>query len=204
VIVLSHRGYWLDPTEKNSTTAFRRSFDLGFGLETDVRDCRGELVISHDMPGGQELKLDEFLAILRDRPLPLAVNIKADGLASKLASAMQRHAVADWFVFDMAVPDMLAYFNAQVPVFTRMSEVEPQPILLEKSSGIWLDSFYSDWFSGHHVDELLDTGKRICIVSPELHGRCHESLWELLLPLRDHPRIMLCTDLPEKARGYFK
>ena len=50
MIVLSHRGYWKTPAEKNTAAAFRRSFDLGFGTETDVRDRGGELVIATTRP----------------------------------------------------------------------------------------------------------------------------------------------------------
>ena len=57
MIVLSHRGYWKTAVEKNTPTAFKRSFELGFGTETDVRDRNGELVISHDMPNGSEITL---------------------------------------------------------------------------------------------------------------------------------------------------
>ena len=48
--ILSHRGYWKTVTEKNTIIAFKRSFNLGFGTETDIRDLNGNLVISHDMP----------------------------------------------------------------------------------------------------------------------------------------------------------
>ena len=50
MIIISHRGYWIQPAEKNTEEAFSRSFERGMGTETDVRDHRGELVISHDMP----------------------------------------------------------------------------------------------------------------------------------------------------------
>ena len=36
--VISHRGYWKAASEKNTQTAFKRSFSLGYGTETDVRD----------------------------------------------------------------------------------------------------------------------------------------------------------------------
>ena len=48
--ILSHRGYWKTAEEKNTATAMHRSFSLGFGTETDVRDYNGKLVISHDIP----------------------------------------------------------------------------------------------------------------------------------------------------------
>ncbi|HQT44263.1 MAG TPA: hypothetical protein PLD79_09695, partial [Halothiobacillus sp.] len=88
MIILSHRGYWKDAAEKNLPVAFGRSFDLGFGTETDVRDVAGKLVISHDMPRGDELSLEDMLDILSGRDLPMAMNIKADGLAKPLAEAM--------------------------------------------------------------------------------------------------------------------
>lgn len=41
--VLSHRGYWKHPNEKNLPIAFKRSFERGFGTETDLRDLQGSL-----------------------------------------------------------------------------------------------------------------------------------------------------------------
>ena len=41
--VRAHRGWWLTPAEKNSKAAFERALAAGYGIETDVRDCDGEL-----------------------------------------------------------------------------------------------------------------------------------------------------------------
>lgn len=203
MIVLSHRGYWQEAKEKNREVAFRRSFDLGFGTETDIRDSNGSLVISHDMPNGSEMTLVDFLQILDNRNLPLALNIKADGLVCSLREAMQTTGLNNWFLFDMAIPDMRAYLQAGVPVFTRMSEVERVPVWLEQSAGVWLDAFSDFWYDINHIEALLRIGKRVCVVSPELHGRDAESLWNILRPLSDHPGLMLCTDHPEKASIFF-
>jgi glycerophosphoryl diester phosphodiesterase len=203
MIVMSHRGYWKTAPEKNSAVAFERSFGLAFGTETDVRDCMGELVISHDMPQGGEMKLDEFLDILAQRDVPLAINIKSDGLAAQLAQTMRRRQVRDWFVFDMAVPDMRAHLEAGTPVFTRMSEVEQVPAYLEQASGVWLDMFSSQWYDSTVIEGLLSQGKRVCVVSPELHGKDPASLWASLRGVAAHPGLMLCTDEPELARSHF-
>lgn len=112
--IISHRGYWLQKPQRNLPEAFHRSFDLGFGTETDVRDVAGQLVISHDMPVGGELTLEELLAIMAGRNLPLAINIKADGMAQALAKTFARYGHTNWFAFDMAVPDMRSYFHANV------------------------------------------------------------------------------------------
>lgn len=201
--ILSHRGFWLDAGEKNQPVAFHRSFDQHFGTETDVRDRLGELVIAHDMATKEDITLVDMLDILGNRNLPMAMNIKADGLAIPLKQTMMQAGVQDWFVFDMAVPDMRSYLLADVPVFTRMSEVEQQPAWLEESAGVWLDAFIEIWYNTSHIEALLEKGKRVCIVSSELHKRAHTPLWQMLLPLRQHKALMLCTDLPSEAQTFF-
>ncbi|CAB3789254.1 hypothetical protein LMG28614_02835 [Paraburkholderia ultramafica] len=203
MIVLSHRGYWQDAKEKNREIAFCRSFDLGFGTETDIRDRNGSLVISHDMPTGDEISFSDLLRILRNRDLPLALNIKADGLVGALRETLISRSLGKWFVFDMAVPDMRAYLEAGIPVFTRMSEVERQSAWLEQSDGVWLDAFSDIWYDARTIETLLRAGKKVCVVSSELHGRDAEAQWHMLRELPTHPDLMLCTDHPEKAKKFF-
>ena len=130
MIILSHRGYWKEPAEKNTKAAFVRSFALGFGTETDFRDHNGALVISHDMPRGGEITAAAFFALYAQhgRGLPLALNIKADGLQADLQALLAKYDIpaSDYFVFDMAVPDALGYLRREMPAFTRKSELEPR------------------------------------------------------------------------------
>lgn len=196
--IISHRGYWKEKDERNQAAAFHRSFDLGFGTETDVRDVAGTLVISHDMPTGGELTLDELLTIMAGRNLPLAMNIKADGLASALKAKFAEYGHTNWFAFDMSVPDMRSYLALGMPTYTRMSEVELTPAWLDAATGVWLDGFEGEWFTNSQIQTLLDAGKRVCIVSPELHNRPPKALWDRLKELEGEERLMLCTDLPEQ------
>ena len=108
--IISHRGYWQKSDEKNCGVAFRRSFDFNFGTETDIRDSNGQLVISHDMPTGNEMLLADLLKILDNRNLTLALNIKADGLATQLKKTMRAMALDSWFVFDISIPYIQLFF----------------------------------------------------------------------------------------------
>jgi len=203
--IISHRGYWKEPAEKNMEVAFHRSFDLGFGTETDVRDCAGKLMISHDMPLGNEVTLERFLEILNGRPLPLAINIKADGLAKKLKETLDKYKVADAFVFDMSVPDLLQQLKFGLPSFTRLSEYENEASCYDRAVGVWLDGFNGIWYGFDLIKKLLDDKKRVAIVSPDLHTRDPMDFWGML---RDkgavkHDGIILCTDFPEKAQEFF-
>ncbi|ENU21837.1 hypothetical protein F993_03766 [Acinetobacter proteolyticus] len=201
--ILSHRGYWQAEHEKNTLVAFQRSFDLDFGTETDIRDQMGRLVISHDIPISQSMYLSDFLNLLGSKSLYLALNIKADGLAKPLLQTMNEYPSLNWFVFDMSIPDMKVYLDLNIPVFTRISEVERHPIWLEQSSGIWLDAFYTDWYSVELIESFLSQGKKVCIVSSELHGRSQKDLWEKIYSLKKSPNLILCTDYPELARNFF-
>lgn len=204
MIVISHRGYWKERVERNTELAFRRSFDLGFGTETDVRDCLGKLVICHDMPLGNEMPFPSFLSLAQETQPLLAINIKADGLAGSLSEAMAGYPQDRWFVFDMSVPDMRSHIEAGNPVFARMSEVEREPAWLDRAEGIWLDGFSGDWATGAMVQGLLGIGKRVCVVSPELHGRDHRKLWAELRQLAPCSNLILCTDIPESAQAFFE
>lgn len=205
--VLSHRGIWTSNSEKNTYSAFVNSFRLGFGTETDVRDYMGELVISHDIPKGREISLLNFLKLAEtfvDKdPITLALNIKADGLAIKIDEILKQFHNLDCFIFDMSVPDTRAYFDEGSCIFTRMSEVEQTPVWLDKSSGVWLDAFEEDWYDVNLVQSLLLLGKRVCIVSPELHGRDYKYLWQCIYELKNHSDLMICTDFPLRAKAYF-
>jgi hypothetical protein len=205
--IISHRGYWQSADEKNKTSAFRRSFALGYGTETDIRDCCGKLVISHDMPNGDDMELDEFFEIVESyqlkKNLPLALNIKSSGLAAVLASKLTKHAELDYFFFDMATPDIRSFINYNLPVYTRISEYERVPIFENVATGFWLDSFDSLWFDVDYLVWLLQKNKRVCIVSSELHKRDHLTLWNRIKPLANQGNIILCTDFPEEANTFF-
>ncbi len=205
MIVMSHRGYWLDSSEKNTEVAFHRSFDLGFGTETDLRDCGSQLVISHDMPRGGEMRFTEFLDILGERDLPLALNIKADGLADEVVKTMTGRNLTQWFLFDMSIPDMVQCLRRELPVFGRLSEIETQLALADKVQGVWLDCFYGEWWDAQLIEDWTQKGKKVCIVSPDLHKRDPQAIWDQLklYPFSRPNDVLLCTDFPEKAQTLF-
>jgi glycerophosphoryl diester phosphodiesterase len=204
--IIAHRGYWITSEEKNTITAFKRAIEHGFGIETDIRDYDGEIVISHDMPARttKPIALEYLLEIFGDHPEPLALNIKSDGLAKPVAEAMQKHPTINWFVFDMSTPEMRMHIRENNPTLTRLSEIEKTPLWPEATRGIWLDAFETDWYDRDFVKTILDQQKPVCIVSPELHTRNHLNTWSALRPLNEYENLILCTDHPLQARDYFR
>lgn len=205
--LLAHRGLWRQPAERNTLAALCAAVDLGHGVETDIRDLDGALVISHDpATTAGHVNLDAFLVhcARAHRCGTLALNIKADGLQAALAARLEAHGLTDYFVFDMSVPDTLAYRSRAMPWAVRLSEFEDGGPLLAEASIVWLDAFErDDWYALERLEALLLAGKTVAVVSPELHRRPHAAAWQRLLPLAGHERLLLCTDYLHQAQETF-
>jgi glycerophosphoryl diester phosphodiesterase len=207
VQIIAHRGFWIEESEKNTSVAFSRAFEWGFGVETDFRDLNGHLVVSHDMPIEGAMKIEEFVKLYKKIPViaPIALNIKSDGLYSLIEKLIIDTGMRNYFVFDMSVPDTRGYLTHQIPVFTRLSEYETAPAFFEQSRGVWLDAFESEWYDARDIKGLLDSNKEVSIVSPELHGRPYLGVWRMLKDnnFHHHELVSLCTDFPLVAKEYF-
>lgn len=210
--VLSHRGYWKTPEEKNSVEAFVRSFQLGFGTETDVRDSQADgsvsIVISHDIPRGGEISFAALLRIAKQYGSPLlALNIKADGLHDMLAATLRAEDYSNYFLFDSSVPDLIQGVKRKLTSFTRLSEYEREASLYDEPgvSGVWIDNFLPGrWYEAELVEAILDDGKAVTLVAPDLHGRHDEYdvflRWLVTSGLHERDGLSICTDRPEHAK----
>ena len=207
--ILSHRGYWKKANEKNLPIAFERSFSLGFGTETDIRDYKSELVISHDIANDSCISVKDMLEIYNkfDNNLLLALNIKADGLQIKLKELLEEYKIENYFVFDMSVPDGLGYLKQNIKAFTRESEYEKIPSFYDEACGVWLDEFQGHWITKEVIEKHIKNNKQICIVSPDLHKREYRNEWQCYKEIEKElgiNNLMICTDYPEIAKEFFR
>ncbi|MFA6152377.1 MAG: hypothetical protein WC716_13720 [Chitinophagaceae bacterium] len=209
--IISHRGYWKHKSEKNTIKAFERSVSEGFGIETDVRDCCGQLVVSHDIPKKSDdlipfNSLLEMFELRTNRNAVMAINVKSDGITDLLAQAIKTYGLEKYFTFDMSIPSLyFSYQPSSLRFFSTVNEFVKKPILFERCNGIWMDAYSKIWFNIEDIFDYLKQGKDVCLVSPELHNREFLPLWKLI---RDsklflHEGFSICTDLPAEAREYF-
>ena len=93
--------------------------------------------------------------------------------------------------------------------FTRISEIEQKCALYDEAQGVWCDEFYSHWISESTILTHLENGKKVAIVSPELHKRQYLSArrdYKQIIEsnaLSGDSRIFLCTDFPHLAKEFF-
>jgi hypothetical protein len=209
--ILAHRGFFLNKSEKNSPVALRRAINEGFGLETDLRDLDGKIVISHDpprknsFPKSFEWLLEEINS--SHSKSRIGLNIKSDGLATLVESEIhsKKHETNQFFVFDMSVPDSLSYLKGSLPVYSRISDYEPAPAFLDKARGVWIDNFNGLFPQIERAEHLLAQGMRITIVSSELHLRDRSALWNEIIEsgIYLNPLFEICTDFPMEAAHLF-
>jgi hypothetical protein len=202
--ILAHRGLWSVPEEQNTLQSLSAALNLGFGIETDLRDLVGELVVSHDMPRGDEVRLPDLFDAIQDHPegLPIALNIKSDGLAKEILRgiSLSNPAFSNTFFFDMSVPQYIQYSQQGMPVAIRRSEyelVDPLISLLvkQRKQWVWLDAFNGDWWIEAGIIE--NPTHTYVIVSPELHGRPYSNAWQAIkTSMKEGADVYICTDFP--------
>ena len=200
--IISHRGLWRTVNEQNSLTAFSKSFSHGFGIELDVRDFNNEILISHDMPSENALKLTDLIKDHKIANNILAVNVKSDGILEMVQKILNK-INCEWYFFDMTLPETVICHKKNFPFFLRVSEYEKINDLINKANGIWLDSFISTWYDDNDIKYFLNLNKKLCIVSSELHGRDHQEQWNMISKFKSNENISICTDYPIKAQEFF-
>lgn len=209
--ILAHRGLFHSKADRNSVSALNLALEKGFGIETDVRDLNGKLVISHDPPLESEDPPDLGWLLGRIRSIgstgKVALNIKADGLMPAISELVGLSGIDSkrFFVFDMSLPDAITYLTCPIPMYARISEYETELPFLDNVSGVWVDNFTGGFPQVQRAFDLINGGIRATIVSPELHQRVHQPLWQEILNsgIHHHHLFELCTDFPNEAANYF-
>lgn len=206
--IIAHRGFWIEEREKNTLYALERALKNGYGIETDLRDYKEDLVISHNIANEKSIKLEDFFQLYCEcgnRAL-LALNVKADGIQKMLETLLVKYDIENYFLFDMSIPELVVNSSRNLRFYTRSSDIERECVLYDKAAGIWVDAFYDEnWLDEKVVMRHIKANKEVCLVSPELHGNDFTRVWKLLKEtgLYKNDLLALCTDMPDSAEEYF-
>lgn len=203
--IVAHRGYWKNSIQKNSLEALTKAIELGYGVETDLRDYDGKLVISHDIANGKSPLFSDFLKEYNsmNSNAILALNVKADGLQALVESELNQYSVKSYFLFDMSIPEQYVYIKNGFRIFTRQSEFEETAVMYNSVEGVWLDEIENMWIEKRIIEKHLKCKKKVGIISPEIHKHDVDRLWRIILEFKENENLILCTDRPDIAREYF-
>jgi hypothetical protein len=172
-----------------------------YGIEVDIRSYGQNLVIHHD-PFVEGVLLEEWLAAYAHGLLIL--NVKEEGLESRLVQLMKRFGIVNFFFLDQSFPFLIKYSKqGERRCAVRVSEFESIQTALAlagKVDWVWVDCFSNFPLSHDDAAKLKDAGFKICLVSPELQGRDAElEIAQLaqLLKVRSICPDAVCTKRPD-------
>jgi len=182
------------------------------GVEIDLRNHGGDLLLVHDPFDTTGVPLGEWLTHYRHRFL--IANVKEEGLEPVLLPLLAQHGVQDFFILDESLPYIRRHALAGVPQFAlRVSEFESAETALRLAAHLaaqnarvdwlWLDSFTGAPRPPAELAGLRAAGFRLCQVSPELHHVAAPERWESLIAdfqarMPDWPSLdMVCTKRPD-------
>lgn len=172
-----------------------------YGVELDLRSYGNELVIHHD-PFVKGESFEDWMKYYKHRFIIL--NVKEEGLETRLLEIMKRYSVSDFFFLDQSFPFLVKTSKAgESRCAVRVSEYETIDTAISlkgKVDWIWLDCF-NQFPVSPEVFASLCRDFSVCIVSPELQGRFEDSeihsFKEIFNKAGVEPHAV-CTKFPEK------
>ena len=172
-----------------------------YGIEVDIRSYCDKLIIHHD-PFVIGESFDEWLDQYKHGTLIL--NVKEEGLETRLLELMKKKNIEDYFFLDQSFPFLVKWSKlGEKRCAVRVSEfesIETALTLAGKVDWVWVDCFTR--FPLEKEDELAlkNAGFKLCLVSPELQGRNAEDEIPALIKLLQEQNISadsVCTKRPD-------
>lgn len=180
-----------------NTVAQLKDVPTSQGVEIDLRDFNGRLVLQHD-PFKDGEDFDDYLRHFRHQLVIL--NIKSERIEWKVLESIKRHKVRNYFFLDSSFPMIRQLVDAgERRIAVRFSEFEPVESALALAGAI--DWVWVDCFTHMPLDPdsyiRLKENFRLCAVSPELQGRPVDTIPEYAESLRPFPVDAVCTKRPD-------
>lgn len=186
---------------RRNTIAQLKDTPTRYGVEVDIRSTGGKLIIHHD-PFAAGESFAQWIAHYRHGTLIL--NVKEEGLETRLLELLEAHGIPDFFFLDQSFPFLVKYARAgERRCAVRVSQFESVDTALTlagKIDWVWVDCFTHFAMTGNDAARLQAAGFRLCLVSPELQGRAPETDIPGLVALLEERMIRadaVCTKRPD-------
>ena len=142
------------------------------GIEIDIRDHEKKLIVGHD-PFKKGIILEDYLKNFSHKFI--IANVKCEGIEKSIIKLFYKFKIKNFFLLDSTFPAIMRMNKKFSKHFClRISEFETYNKLSELNKHckwIWLDCFENINLKKKFYNEFKKKGFKICLVSPELHGR---------------------------------
>lgn len=220
--ILAHRAN-IDGTQRdreNSLSACERALKAGYGLEIDLRrSAEGAFYLSHDPAAvSVDNQLSAFARLFRMYPeCTIAVNVKELGYEEDLI-LMQHDGVfgnrSYYFDFELLESPITVQTQRRMRLLSGGATVRLAARLSDRGESLerclsmpaeiaWADEFDGNWLQASDIERLRDAGRRVYVVSPELHGRDNAARYQRWADFKTWNVDGLCTDYAREASTFF-
>jgi hypothetical protein len=146
-----------------------------YGVEIDVRDFNKNLVIQHD-PFKNGVFLEKYLKNYKHGTL--IINVKSEGIEFKIIKLLRKFKIRKFFFLDSSYPLIINMMKKNIKnISVRVSDYESfnnVEMLKNKFKWLWLEIFNNFKISKKQINYINNNSLKICLVSPELHGRAKD------------------------------
>jgi hypothetical protein len=182
-----------------NTIAALKQTPTNYGVELDLRDHGDRLVLQHDpFLGEQGEDFETYLQHYRHGLMIL--NIKSERIERRVLELVQRYDVPNYFFLDSSFPMIHTLAAAgERRIAVRFSEYEPLESALALAGRIdwvWVDCFSRLPLTAQSFAALKEHFK-LCIVSPELHGRSVDTIADFAAQTAEFDVDAICTKRPD-------
>lgn len=143
-----------------------------YGIELDLRDYNQRLILNHD-PFQDGEDFEEYLKYYNHGTLIL--NIKSERIEFKVIELINKYNIESYFFLDSSFPMIYSLSGkGEHNIAVRFSEYELLDSVLTMQHNIqwvWIDCFSKLPLNEKNYRVLKDANFKLCLVSPELHGR---------------------------------
>ena len=143
-----------------------------YAIEIDVRDYKNKIILHHD-PFKKGDTLSKFLESYNHRFLIL--NIKSEGIEIKVLQMLKKFNIKKYFFLDCSFPSIIKLIKGKNRnIAIRISDYESFDNLKKMKylvKWVWIDCFNTIPLNQKNYNLIKKYKFKICLVSPELHGR---------------------------------
>jgi hypothetical protein len=172
------------------------------GAEIDIRS-QGEHLVLHHEPYKAGNRFDTWLENYDHQILIL--NVKEEGLEDRVLELMEKNDIENFFFLDQSFPFLVKTSRTgESRCAVRVSEFEninTAMTLAGKVDWVWIDCFTRFPLDKDSATRLKKAGFKLCIVSPELHGRMQQSDTDEIIAAMNDAGVVpdaVCTKFPER------
>jgi hypothetical protein len=157
---------------RTNTVEELQKVPIDCGVEIDLRDYDGDLVLQHDPFKSGEL-FSNYIEHYKHALMIL--NIKSEGIEMQVRELLYSHGIRNYFFLDSSFGMVYKLWQLEERnIAARFSEFESLSNVLAikgRLNWVWVDCFTDLYIDKSDYMALKDAKFRLCLTSPELLGR---------------------------------